>query len=194
MKSKQQLAIGRGLPRLPSPLNPQPSTKPRYSIRKGFGVWHLVFDGKEAILKHERGIFYVAYLLTHPPEQPIHALDLMAKIPEIYRQQLGLAEMVDPATGKMVTMASHARLQERSLALDDVKALRNLLKKPNPIPIARWITIGTLNPEEWTVVFEGRWRQRNGTITADGSGAGAQVLFATIAGAPVLTASDFSVI
>ncbi len=50
--------------------------------------------------------------------------------------------------------------------------LKALLARPNPVPIERWITIGTLNPEDWTVLFEGRWRQRNGTITADGIGTG----------------------
>jgi regulator of sirC expression with transglutaminase-like and TPR domain len=53
-----------------------------------------------------------------------------------------------------------------------VNALKALLKKPNPVPLARWITIGTLSPDDWAVVFEGRWRQRNGTITADGPGQG----------------------
>jgi regulator of sirC expression with transglutaminase-like and TPR domain len=53
-----------------------------------------------------------------------------------------------------------------------VNALKALLKRPNPVPIARWITIGTLNPEDWAVVFEGRWRQRNGTLVADGVGKG----------------------
>jgi regulator of sirC expression with transglutaminase-like and TPR domain len=53
-----------------------------------------------------------------------------------------------------------------------VNALKALLKKPNPIPMTRWVTIGTINPEEWTTVFEGRWRQRNGQITVDGPGSG----------------------
>jgi regulator of sirC expression with transglutaminase-like and TPR domain len=53
-----------------------------------------------------------------------------------------------------------------------VNALKQLLKKPNPISIERWVTIGTLNPEEWQVVFEGRWRQRNGRIQVDGPGVG----------------------
>jgi serine protease Do len=53
-----------------------------------------------------------------------------------------------------------------------VNALKALLKKPNPVPLARWITIGTLSPDDWTLVFDGRWRQRNGTITADGLGQG----------------------
>ncbi len=110
----------------PPPTTP---TKPRYALRKGLGVWHLSFDGKEADLRHERGIFYVAWLLHNPPEHPIHALDLAAKIPEIYRHQLGLAPLLDPATGKAAPVESHARIQERSLALDDAQAMRALLRK-----------------------------------------------------------------
>jgi regulator of sirC expression with transglutaminase-like and TPR domain/S1-C subfamily serine protease len=53
-----------------------------------------------------------------------------------------------------------------------VNDLKRLLKRPNPVPIARWITIGTLNPEDWKVVFDGRWRQRNGLLIADGAGKG----------------------
>ena len=53
-----------------------------------------------------------------------------------------------------------------------VKALQALLQKPNPIAMDRWITIGTLNPEEWATVFEGRWRQSNGMIVVDGAGSG----------------------
>jgi serine protease Do len=53
-----------------------------------------------------------------------------------------------------------------------VNALKELLKKPNPVAIERWVTIGTLNAEEWTTAFEGRWRQRNGKILVDGMGTG----------------------
>ena len=105
------------------------SPRPRYAIRKGLGVWYLTFDGKDAVLKHERGILYLAYLLLNPPEQPINALDLIAKIPEIYRNQLGLAPIVDPATGKTTPLQSHARIQERSLAIDDAQTMRALLRK-----------------------------------------------------------------
>ncbi len=74
-------------------------------------------------------MFYVAWLLYHPPDHPIHAIDLAAKVPEIYRQQLGLPTLVDPFTGKTVQLQSDARLQERSLALDDREAIRRLFKK-----------------------------------------------------------------
>jgi hypothetical protein len=107
---------------------PSSEPKPRYAIRKGLGVWTIIFDYKEIVVKHEKGIFYVAWLLQHPGES-IHALDLMAKIPEIYRKQLGLAELKDPATGKSITLESHARLQERNLGLDDAKAMRAIWKK-----------------------------------------------------------------
>ncbi len=105
------------------------SNPTRYSLRKHLGVWQLVFDGKEAFLKNERGIMYVAWLLYNPPAEPIHAIDLMGKVPELYRQQLGLAQITDPATGKASALESGARIQERSLALDDAQAMRALFKK-----------------------------------------------------------------
>src|SRR5207249_11798492 len=54
----------------------------RYSLRKGHGFWTLTFDGQQTVLKHEKGILYVSWLLHNPPEHPIHAVDLMAKIPD----------------------------------------------------------------------------------------------------------------
>ena len=34
-----------------------------------------------------------------------------------------------------------------------VNALKPLLAKPNPIPLAKWLTIGAADPDEWTAVF-----------------------------------------
>lgn len=53
-----------------------------------------------------------------------------------------------------------------------VNALKPLLEKPNPIAMDRWLTIGTLDPREWTPIFGARWRQRSGRITVDGQGQG----------------------
>jgi hypothetical protein len=89
----------------------------------------MTYNGELAIIRHERGMFYVAYLLLHPPDHPIHAIDLMAKIPEMYRKQLGLTHITDPATGKSLQLTSSARLQERSLALDDLQAMRAIYKR-----------------------------------------------------------------
>jgi hypothetical protein len=100
-----------------------------FALRKGLGFWELTFDSRHADIKHERGIFYVAWLLTHRPPHPIHALDLISKIPEIYRHQLGLTHITDPGTGKQATLESGARFQERSLSLDDAESLRALFRK-----------------------------------------------------------------
>jgi serine protease Do len=53
-----------------------------------------------------------------------------------------------------------------------VNALQPLLEKPNPVPMERWLTIGTLDPKEWTQLFGARWRQRSGHIFVDGLGQG----------------------
>jgi serine protease Do len=53
-----------------------------------------------------------------------------------------------------------------------VNALKTLIDKPNPTLMSRWLTIGTLDPQEWTTIFGARWRQRAGRILVDGAGTG----------------------
>lgn len=53
-----------------------------------------------------------------------------------------------------------------------VDQLRPLLERPNPVTIDRWLTIGRIDPAEWTVVGGARWRQRAGRIVVDGAGSG----------------------
>jgi len=53
-----------------------------------------------------------------------------------------------------------------------VNALKPLIKKPNPVPISHWLTIGALNADEWSPVFGARWRQRAGRILVSGKGKG----------------------
>ena len=53
-----------------------------------------------------------------------------------------------------------------------VNALKPLIAKPNPISMAKWLTIGAIDPDDWTIVFGGRWRQRAGRILVDGAGNG----------------------
>lgn len=50
--------------------------------------------------------------------------------------------------------------------------LRPLLKKPNPVPLSAWLTIGQLDAEDWLVTGGSRWRQRAGRIQVEGVGAG----------------------
>jgi regulator of sirC expression with transglutaminase-like and TPR domain len=53
-----------------------------------------------------------------------------------------------------------------------VNALRALLAKPNPVPMSAWLTIGTLDPDEWTPRGGGSWRRRAGRILGEGAGSG----------------------
>jgi regulator of sirC expression with transglutaminase-like and TPR domain len=53
-----------------------------------------------------------------------------------------------------------------------VNALKPLLQKPNPVPMARWLTINALDPEEWKPLFGASWRQRSGRIQVEGVGTG----------------------
>lgn len=53
-----------------------------------------------------------------------------------------------------------------------VNALKPLLEKPNPVAMNRWLTIGALNPKEWTPAMGARWTQRSGHIQVEGLGSG----------------------
>ncbi|MBS0264234.1 MAG: trypsin-like peptidase domain-containing protein [Planctomycetes bacterium] len=53
-----------------------------------------------------------------------------------------------------------------------VNALKSLVAKPNPTLMSKWLTIGALDPQEWTTLFGANWRQRAGRILVDGKGGG----------------------
>lgn len=53
-----------------------------------------------------------------------------------------------------------------------VNTLKPLLSKPNPIAMSRWLTIGALDPRQWSSLFGARWRQRAGRIQVEGLGQG----------------------
>jgi len=53
-----------------------------------------------------------------------------------------------------------------------VARLRDLLDRPNPVAMDRWLTIGALDPGEWTPLGGARWRQRAGRIAVSGAGNG----------------------
>jgi serine protease Do len=53
-----------------------------------------------------------------------------------------------------------------------VNALKKLIEHPNPVPMERWLTLGTLNAREWTPLMGARWHQKNGQIYVEGMGRG----------------------
>jgi serine protease Do len=72
----------------------------------------------------------------------------------------------------------HGLLTLKSLVTENlgfaitVNSLKPLLERPNPVPMSRWLTIGALDPKDWTPLFGARWRQRAGRIHVDGTGQG----------------------
>ena len=96
------------------------------------------------------------------------------------RQMLQLAVPIERGNsgGPLLDLQGrvHGLLTLKSLKTDNlgfaisVNALKPLLEKPNPIPMSRWLTIGAMDPDEWTVVPGGRWRQRAGHVSVEGRG------------------------
>jgi S1-C subfamily serine protease len=80
--------------------------------------------------------------------------------------------VVDPA-GRVVGIVTIKSLVTRNLGFAvGVNALKPLLEKPNPVPMSRWLTIGTLDATQWRTLFGGRWQQRGGRIAVTGAGEG----------------------
>jgi len=53
-----------------------------------------------------------------------------------------------------------------------INKLQVLLDRPNPVPIERWVTIGTIDEKHWSPLFGARWRQQAGRIVVSGTGQG----------------------
>jgi len=66
---------------------------PRYRLQNGGGIWKIIFEGRAAEWKDEKGLHYVAYLLKNPPEEPIHGVKLAARV-------FGYADIPERSLGK----------------------------------------------------------------------------------------------
>jgi len=53
-----------------------------------------------------------------------------------------------------------------------VNTLKTLLDRPNPVPMQRWLTLGALNPKEWSPRMGARWSRKAGRIRVEGLGSG----------------------
>ena len=96
------------------------------------------------------------------------------------RKMLQLAIPVEPGNsgGPVVDMAGRvvgimtlkAQLTENLGFAVESNALKPLLEKPNSVPLARWLKIGTLDTQRWTPLFGANWTERGGRIAVSGSG------------------------
>jgi regulator of sirC expression with transglutaminase-like and TPR domain len=75
--------------------------------------------------------------------------------------------------GKVIGVVTMKSLVTNNLGFAvPIASLEKLIKRPNPIPIENWVTLGALDKSEWQPVYGGRWQQRSGRIIADGTGTG----------------------
>ncbi|HZY84408.1 MAG TPA: trypsin-like peptidase domain-containing protein, partial [Gemmataceae bacterium] len=98
------------------------------------------------------------------------------------RRLIQLAMPVEPgnsggpvldAQGRVVGLVTIKSLEKENVGFAvTVNALKPLLRKPNPVAMAAWLTIGALDREEWEPLFGGNWRQRAGRLQVDGAGRG----------------------
>jgi serine protease Do len=98
------------------------------------------------------------------------------------RPMIQLAIPIEPGNsgGPLLDMRGrvHGLLTIKSLVTANLgfavasNTLKPLLKKPNPVPMSAWLTIGALDGEEWEPKLGGQWRQRAGRIIAEGLGQG----------------------
>lgn len=89
-----------------------------YILERGLGFWQLTFEGQEAVVRHEQGLVYVAYLLTHPEESPIHGALLSAKADSRRSPTVVTGSHLVPVGGAG-GVAAEAKVQERNLGLDE---------------------------------------------------------------------------
>jgi serine protease Do len=98
------------------------------------------------------------------------------------RNMIQLAMPIEPGNSGGPLLDMHGRVHGlvtmKSLVTEnlgfavEVNDLKPLLAKPNPVPMSRWLTIGMLDPHEWTPLLGARWQQRSGRIVAGGMGDG----------------------
>ena len=113
-----------GVPQFPAAETLLPAA--RFMLRQGRGAWHFTIDGISGTIADEKGLHYVEYLFKNPPEAPIHATDLQSEVCEMDTNAEGVTEIVDPDSGKRITLSRTARLQEHNLSIDDRNAKRRI--------------------------------------------------------------------
>src|ERR1039458_9681291 len=98
--------------------NRSPQDEHPYAMDRDLGYWELTFEGQHATFKNEAGAQYVAYLLLHPPPEPIHALTLALDARTLSSSQApGAAEVI----------------LQRYLGLDYAETVRSLRRRQHAL-------------------------------------------------------------
>jgi regulator of sirC expression with transglutaminase-like and TPR domain len=117
------------------------------------GLNRSVVAGRVSALREMNGIEMIQLALpVEPGNSGGPLLDLEGRVHGI----VSMKSLVTPNLGFAVSVAR----------------LRSLLDRPNPVSMDRWLTIGAIDPAQWTPIGGARWRQRAGRISVGGAGNG----------------------
>jgi len=109
-----------------STLRPVPSAQ-LYLLRRGLGLWQLTFQGEKAVLKHQPGIYFVAYLLTHPQPEPVSALVLALRVADLFKP--AASPTAELSNGMQKSPESSGQLESFSLQLEAARSAWALRSK-----------------------------------------------------------------
>jgi len=101
---------------------------PNYTIRREGKLWSLVISGAPATIPDTKGIRYVAYLLRHPDDGPLHAIDLVAKV-TLAESPNSASEPAHGGAQLQTPVQAPGRTQDRSHSLDDAVLAQRIRAK-----------------------------------------------------------------
>lgn len=129
-----------------------------------------IAQGREVVaMGHPKGLKYSVFSGVVSGHQEIDGLRMLQLAMPI-EQGLSGGPVVD-RQGMVVGIVTM-----KSVVADNVgfalpaQLLRVLITEPNPVPIARWRTIGALDSRQWQPLFGADWRQRAGRVIVNGAG------------------------
>ncbi len=123
------------------------------------------------VMGHPRGLEYSVVAGVLSGRRDVEGVSMLQLAMPIEEGNSGgpVLDMQGRALG-IVTMKS---LVTKNLGFAiPIDSLKAIVKKPNPVAMEQWLTIGALAKADWQNEYGGRWRQRAGRIIADGSGEG----------------------
>lgn len=94
-----------------------------YRLRKGHGVWSLVFDGMEGVIEDCRAMTLLNHLLKHPRDEAMHAVELEAVVAGHGAGDADREAVVQEGSGGRLNAGSNTilkqKLRELKEAIDD---------------------------------------------------------------------------
>jgi 7-cyano-7-deazaguanine synthase in queuosine biosynthesis len=84
-----------------------------YRLTKDLGWWQLVFKGESAVVRDDRAVTFLNYLLKNPPDEPMHATELEVRAlgaPVVNGEVKGV---VQEATGATLTSGDNTILRRK---------------------------------------------------------------------------------